>query len=57
MDKGLHYLPKAYVLHTAEIINKALKRKKLMEDFVEFKPAENKALDNKIELIKKLNMI
>ena len=57
MDKGLYYLPKAYVLHTAEIIKKAFKRRKLMEDFVEFKPAENKALDNKIELIKKLNMI
>ncbi len=57
MEKGIHYLPKAYVLHTKDIISKAFKRKKLMEDFVEFKPAENKALDNKIELIKKLNMI
>lgn len=57
LGDGLRYLPKAWVLHTGDIIYKAFKRKKLAKDFVEFKPAENKALDKKIELIKKLNMI
>ena len=57
LDKSMIYLPKAYVLHTAEIMRKVFKRKKLVKDFVEFKPAENEALNKKIELIKKLNMI
>lgn len=57
LDKSMIYLPKAYALHTAEIISKVFKRKKLVKDFVEFKPEENEALNNKIELIKKLNMI
>ena len=57
LDDGMRYLPKAYALHTAEIISKVFKRRKLVKDFVEFKPAENEALNNKIELIKKLNMI
>lgn len=57
LEKGNKYLPKAWALHTGEIITKAFKRKKLAKDFIEFKPAENKALDKKIELIKKLNMI
>lgn len=57
MEKGNKYIIKAWTLHTKDIIEKALKRKKLAKDFIEFKPAENKALEKKIELIKKLNMI
>ena len=57
LEKGLIYLPKAWVLHTGDIIEKAFKRRKLVRDFIEFKPEENKALNKKIELIRKLNMI
>ena len=57
LNDGMLYLPKAYALHTADIISKVIKRKKLVKDFVEFKPEENEALNKKVELIKKLNMV
>ena len=57
LEKGKLYLPKAWLLHTGDIIGKAFKRKKLVKDFVEFRPAENQALNKKIEIIRKLNMI
>ncbi len=57
LNYGMLYLPKAYALHTADIISKVIKRKKLVKDFVEFKPEENEALNKKVELIKKLNMV
>ena len=57
LNDSMLYLPKAYALHTADIISKVIKRKKLVKDFVEFKPEENEALNKKVELIKKLNMV